>query len=90
MVRLLVTFRTAFPYPAEASSKRGYNARKRSEAAQIAAQNGQFPVVWIGERAHLHVAQLMPTVSYTSTSADRGAEKAGEGWFLMTFHHHLI
>ncbi|KAG9317119.1 hypothetical protein JVU11DRAFT_1310 [Chiua virens] len=45
-----------------ASSKRGYNARKRSEAAQIAAQN----------------AQLMPTVSYTSATGDKGKEKAGE------------
>ncbi|KIJ19833.1 hypothetical protein PAXINDRAFT_174430 [Paxillus involutus ATCC 200175] len=45
-----------------ASSKRGYNARKRSEAAQIAAQS----------------AQLMPTVSYTSASVDKGKEKAGE------------
>ncbi|KAF9224367.1 Clavaminate synthase-like protein [Gyrodon lividus] len=45
-----------------ASSKRGYNARKRSEAAQIAAQN----------------AQLMPTVSYASAPADKGKEQAGE------------
>ncbi|KAG8218303.1 hypothetical protein J3R82DRAFT_3917 [Butyriboletus roseoflavus] len=52
----------AKPTDGNASSKRGYNARKRSEAAQIAAQN----------------AQLMPTVSYTSTSADKGKEKAGE------------
>lgn len=79
---LLFTSRVSFPYPAEASSKRGYNARKRSEAAQIAAQNGQFSVVWIGTCVHLHVAQLMPTVSYTSASADKGKEKVGEGWFL--------
>ncbi|KAH7888104.1 hypothetical protein F5I97DRAFT_1865700 [Phlebopus sp. FC_14] len=45
-----------------ASSKRGYNAKKRSEAAQIAAQN----------------AQLMPTVSYTPAPTDKGKEKAGE------------
>ncbi|OAX39131.1 Clavaminate synthase-like protein [Rhizopogon vinicolor AM-OR11-026] len=44
------------------SSKRGYNARKRSEAAQIAAQN----------------AQLMPTVSYASAPADKGKEKTAE------------
>ncbi|KAF8556275.1 Clavaminate synthase-like protein [Imleria badia] len=52
----------AKPTDGNASSKRGYNARKRSEAAQIAAQN----------------AQLMPTVSYTSTSADKGKEKDGK------------
>ncbi|KAL4082085.1 hypothetical protein V8B97DRAFT_161135 [Scleroderma yunnanense] len=45
-----------------ASSKRGYNAKKRSEAAQIAAQN----------------AQLMPTVSYPADPGDKGKEKAGE------------
>jgi lysine-specific demethylase 3 len=52
----------AKPTEGNASSKRGYNARKRSEAAQIAAQN----------------AQLMPTVSYTSTSADKANEKDGK------------
>ncbi|KIJ70383.1 hypothetical protein HYDPIDRAFT_172215 [Hydnomerulius pinastri MD-312] len=54
--------RKAKPADGNASSKRGYNARKRSEAAQIAAQN----------------AQLMPTVSYTSAPAEKGKEKAGE------------
>ncbi|KAG2148007.1 hypothetical protein DEU56DRAFT_783508 [Suillus clintonianus] len=44
------------------SSKRGYNAKKRSEAAQIAAQN----------------AQLMPTVSYASPPTDKGKEKTAE------------
>ncbi|KAH7930065.1 Clavaminate synthase-like protein [Leucogyrophana mollusca] len=44
------------------ASKRGYNAKKRSEAAQIAAQN----------------AQLMPTVSYTQAPGEKGKEKDGE------------
>ncbi|OBZ77031.1 hypothetical protein A0H81_03803 [Grifola frondosa] len=45
------------------SSRRGYNAKKRNEAAQIAAQN----------------AQLMPTVSYAHMSGDKGKEKAQNG-----------
>lgn len=44
------------------TSKRGYNAKKRSEAAQIAAQN----------------AQLVPNVSYAPISQDKGKEKASE------------
>ncbi|EGO01531.1 hypothetical protein SERLA73DRAFT_166071 [Serpula lacrymans var. lacrymans S7.3] len=47
---------------ANGSSKRGYNAKKRNEAAQIAAQN----------------AQLMPTVSYTQAPGDKGKDKNGE------------
>ncbi|KAH9938513.1 uncharacterized protein B0H18DRAFT_967503 [Fomitopsis serialis] len=43
-----------------AQSRRGYSAKKRSEAAQIAAQN----------------AQLMPTVSYAHVSNEKGKEKA--------------
>ncbi|KII96060.1 hypothetical protein PLICRDRAFT_35026 [Plicaturopsis crispa FD-325 SS-3] len=47
--------------PAEGgSSKRGYNAKKRSEAAQIAAQN----------------AQLMPTVSYAQDKGKERAAGA--------------
>jgi hypothetical protein len=37
-----VTPRVSVPHSAEVSSKRGYSARKRSEAAHIAAQNGPF------------------------------------------------
>ncbi|KAH7916108.1 hypothetical protein BJ138DRAFT_996348 [Hygrophoropsis aurantiaca] len=47
---------------ATGASKRGYNAKKRSEAAQIAAQN----------------AQLMPTVSYAQAPGEKGKEKDGE------------
>ncbi|KAI0736126.1 Clavaminate synthase-like protein [Fomitopsis betulina] len=43
-----------------AQSRRGYSAKKRNEAAQIAAQN----------------AQLMPTVSYVHVSNEKGKEKA--------------
>ncbi|KAL6298095.1 Clavaminate synthase-like protein [Sparassis latifolia] len=46
--------------PDGTASRRGYNAKKRSEAAQIAAQN----------------AHLMPTVSYAHVSDDKGKEKA--------------
>lgn len=49
------------------SSKRGYNAKKRSEAAQIAAQN----------------AQLMPTVSYASPPTDKGKDKTAEAPMRM-------
>ncbi|KAF9464272.1 hypothetical protein BDZ94DRAFT_1297282 [Collybia nuda] len=47
---------------APGTSKRGYNAKKRSEAAQIAAQN----------------AQLMPSVSYTQVPNGKGKEKAND------------
>ncbi|TFK43074.1 hypothetical protein BDQ12DRAFT_674344 [Crucibulum laeve] len=43
-------------------SRRGYNAKKRSEAAQIAAQN----------------AQLMPTLQFTQVPSDKGKEKASD------------
>ncbi|EPT02793.1 hypothetical protein FOMPIDRAFT_54959 [Fomitopsis schrenkii] len=43
-----------------AQSRRGYSAKKRNEAAQIAAQN----------------AQLMPTVSYVHVPNEKGKEKA--------------
>ncbi|KZT12868.1 Clavaminate synthase-like protein [Laetiporus sulphureus 93-53] len=46
-----------------AVSRRGYNAKKRSEAAQIAAQN----------------AQLMPTVSYAHVSVEKGKERSTPG-----------
>lgn len=46
-----------------ASSRRGYNAKKRNEAAQIAAQN----------------AQLIPSVSYAHVSSEKGKEKASSG-----------
>lgn len=49
-------------------SKRGYNSKKRSEAAQIAAQN----------------AQLMPTVSYTQVPSEKGKEKADERMRIVT------
>ncbi|KAA1466060.1 hypothetical protein DENSPDRAFT_862224 [Dentipellis sp. KUC8613] len=44
-------------------SRRGYNAKKRNEAAQIAAQN----------------AQLVPNVSYSTAGADKGKQKAADG-----------
>ncbi|CCM03365.1 uncharacterized protein FIBRA_05494 [Fibroporia radiculosa] len=50
----------AKPAEGTASSRRGYNAKKRSEAAQIVAQN----------------AQLMTTVSYAHVSNEKGKEKA--------------
>ncbi|KAF9004726.1 hypothetical protein BDQ17DRAFT_1304856 [Cyathus striatus] len=43
-------------------SRRGYNAKKRSEAAQIAAQN----------------AHLIPTVSYTQVPSEKGKGKDSE------------
>ncbi|KAG5643259.1 hypothetical protein DXG03_001269 [Asterophora parasitica] len=45
-----------------AASKRGYPAKKRSEAAQVAAQN----------------AKLAPQVSYTTKPAEKGKEKASD------------
>ncbi|KAI6046475.1 hypothetical protein EDC04DRAFT_2627847 [Pisolithus marmoratus] len=51
-----------------APSKRGYNARKRSEAAQIAAQN----------------AQLMPTIPYGVAPGDKGKEREGAGMLFVT------
>ncbi|KIM83963.1 hypothetical protein PILCRDRAFT_818994, partial [Piloderma croceum F 1598] len=44
---------------AGSTSKRGYNAKKRNEAAQIAAQN----------------AQLMPSVSYSQSSSEQGDKR---------------
>ncbi|GLB33276.1 putative clavaminate synthase-like protein [Lyophyllum shimeji] len=46
-----------------AQPKRGYTAKKRSEAAQIAAQN----------------AKLMPQMSYTAKPSEKGKEKASDG-----------
>ncbi|KAI0069112.1 Clavaminate synthase-like protein [Artomyces pyxidatus] len=48
---------------ATTGSRRGYNAKKRSEAAQIAAQN----------------AQLMPNVSYTPVGGDKNKQKTADG-----------
>lgn len=72
-----------------ASSKRGYNAKKRSEAAQIAAQNGIYHGVLsqsgdgFREKTQLitiaFAAQLMPTVSYTPMPNEKGKEKAADG-----------
>ncbi|KAF5372048.1 hypothetical protein D9615_008080 [Tricholomella constricta] len=45
------------------TSKRGYRAKKRSEAAQIAAQN----------------AKTMPQVSYTTKPGEKGKQKATDG-----------
>ncbi|KAI6128405.1 hypothetical protein EDD16DRAFT_1690312 [Pisolithus croceorrhizus] len=53
---------TEFAHATEVPSKRGYNAKKRSEAAQIAAQN----------------AQLMPTIPYVVAPGDKGKERVGE------------
>lgn len=49
-------------------SKRGYNAKKRSEAAQIAAQN----------------AQLMPTIPYVVASGENGKDGVGAGMLFVT------
>ncbi|KAF8075872.1 hypothetical protein FPV67DRAFT_1469586 [Lyophyllum atratum] len=46
-----------------APTKRGYTAKKRSEAAQIAAQN----------------AKLMPQMNYTTKVNEKGKEKANDG-----------
>ena len=64
-------------------SRRGYNAKKRSEAAQIAAQNGAC-VRWRWQTAILahyggSAAQLMPNVSYTPMGGDKGKQKAADG-----------
>lgn len=50
-----------------APSKRGYNAKKRSEAAQIAAQN----------------AQLMPAIPYVVAPGDKGKERVGGGMLFV-------
>lgn len=61
-----------------AQSRRGYSAKKRNEAAQIAAQNGacssQQPTINI--LTALYLAQLMPTVSYVHVPNEKGKEKA--------------
>lgn len=55
--------RTAKPKTGpEGPSKRGYNAQKRSEAAQIVAQN----------------AQLLPTVKYAQVTSEKGKEKGSD------------
>ncbi|KAG5639144.1 hypothetical protein H0H81_006403 [Sphagnurus paluster] len=54
---------SATPKPASSTSKRGYPAKKRSEAAQIAAQN----------------AKAVPQVSYMAKPSEKGKEKAQNG-----------
>jgi len=75
----------------EASSKRGYNAKKRNEAAQIAAQNGVHLSLQSSADTESPIAQLMPSVSYPADPGDKGKEKAGECRSRTLFNiQHLI
>ncbi|KAI0047285.1 Clavaminate synthase-like protein [Auriscalpium vulgare] len=62
-------------------SRRGYNAKKRSEAAQIAAQNGASLYLTLAEVVSCSslIAQLLPNVSYASMGIDKGKQKALDG-----------
>ena len=74
----------------EASSKRGYNAKKRSEAVQIAAQNGVHFSFQSGADTEASAAQMMPTVSYPADPRDKGEEKASECRFwTVSIRHHI-